>query len=376
MNVTPRSPLVSLPRRAFLGSLALGAAAWALPRRLVGATAAPGRKLGLALVGLGNYSNGELGPALRETQHVRLAGVVTGSREKGEKWAQDYGFPVTSVYDYTTMDRMIDDPTIDVVYVVTPPALHAEHTIRALRAGKHVICEKPMAMSVAECDQMISAAGSAGRALSIGYRLHYDPHHQELMRLVRTQEYGPFLKISSGNGFRLGPRNGVKPWRAIKALAGGGPLMDMGIYSVHAACMAAGATPVAVIASEEPKVRPEFFTDVEETLNYTIEFANGAVCTASTSYERGSGFFRADAERGWFEMNPAFSYRNLKGATSRGLMSYPPLRQQAHHLDAVARSLLENTELPTPAALGRRDMQIVEAIYAAARSGRREPVRS
>ena len=372
---SPRLGLV--PRRTFLGQLSLGAAVLAAPwSSLRGATATPGRKLGLALVGLGNYSTGELGPALRETEFVRLAGVVTGTRAKGEKWAQDFGFPTTSVYDYATMDRIADNPDIDIVYIVTPVALHAEQTIRALQAGKHVICEKPMAMSVAECDQMIAASVAAKRALTIGYRLHADPHHQELMRLERENEFGPFKKIVTSNGFKLNPRDGVKPWRAIAALAGGGPLMDMGVYSLHAACMAAGAAPIAVTAKEEPKLRPEFFTYVEETLNYTLEFANGAVCTGSTSYERGSGHFRADAERGWFEMAPAFSYRNLRGATSKGLMMYPPLRQQAKHLDLIARSLIEGTPLPTPAALGRRDMCIVEAIYAAAKSGRRELVKA
>ena len=157
---SPRLGLV--PRRTFLGQLSLGAAVLAAPwSSLRGATATPGRKLGLALVGLGNYSTGELGPALRETEFVRLAGVVTGTRAKGEKWAQDFGFPTTSVYDYATMDRIADNPDIDIVYIVTPVALHAEQTIRALQAGKHVICEKPMAMSVAECDQMIGERRSA-----------------------------------------------------------------------------------------------------------------------------------------------------------------------------------------------------------------------
>ena len=150
--------------------------------------------------------------------------------------------------------------------------------------------------------------------------------------------------------------------------------MDVGIYSVHAACMAANAAPVAVTASEEPKVRPEFFTDVEETLNFKMEFANGATCEISTSYERGSSRFRAEAERGWFELGPAFGYRNLKGATSRGALSYPPLRQQARHMDAIARSIIEGTPTPVPGELGRRDMQIVEAIYAAAKSGKRVAV--
>jgi len=369
-------PLGSIRRRTFLGQLSVGAAALTLPRlNLRGAEPAP-RKLGLALVGLGSYSTGELGPALRETEHVRLAGVVTGTRAKGEKWAADYGFPEKNIYDYATMDRIADNPEIDIVYVVTPVGLHAEHAIRAAKAGKHVICEKPMAMNAAECDGMIAASKAAKRALAVGYRLHFDPYHQELMRLVRENEFGPFMKMTSTNGFKLGLRNGVKPWRATAALGGGGPLMDVGIYSLHAACMAANATPVAVTAKEEPKVRPEFFTDVEESLNFTLEFANGATAEISTSYERGSNRFRAEAERGWYEMGPAFSYRKLKGATSKGPLEYPPLRQQAKHMDAIARSLIEGTTVPTPGELGQRDMRIIDAIYAAMRSGKRETVKA
>ncbi len=262
-------PLGLIRRRTFLGQLSLGAAALTWPNLgLRGAAPAP-RKLGLALVGLGSYSTGELGPALRETEHVRLAGVVTGTRAKGEKWAADFGFPEKNIYDYATMDRIADNPEIDIVYVVTPVGLHAEHAIRTAKAGKHVICEKPMALNAAECDAMIAASKAAKRALVIGYRLHFDPYHQvlmqlvrdqELMRLVRENEFGPFMKMTSTNGFKLGLRNGVKPWRATAALGGGGPLMDVGIYSLHAACMAANATPVAVTAKEESKVRPEEIT--------------------------------------------------------------------------------------------------------------------
>jgi len=370
------SPIRPLPRRTFLGQLALGAGAFALPAFNVrGAPAVP-RKLGLALVGLGSYATNELAPALRETEFVRLAGVVTGSREKGEKWAKDHGFPTTSIYDYTTMDRLADNPEIDIVYVVTPVSLHAEHSIRAAKAGKHVICEKPMAMNVAECDAMIAASKAAKRSLAIGYRLHYDPYHMELMRLAATQEFGPFMKMNSTFGFKLGLRNGVKPWRAVAALSGGGPLMDVGVYSLHAACMAAVANPIAITANEEPKVRPEFFIDVEETINFSMEFANGARCDVTTSYERGGNIFRAEAAKGWYEVSPAFSYRGLKGATSLGPLNFPPLRQQAKHMDAIARSIVEGAPTPTPGPLGRRDMTVVEAIYAAAKSGKRELVRA
>ena len=186
-------------------------------------------RLGVALIGLGGYSGGALAPALRLTEHCRLTGVVTGSPEVGRTWATDHGFSENSIYDYGSMARMADDPAIDIAYVVTPNALHGEHAIAAARAGKHVICEKPMANTVAECDAILDACRTAGVRLSIGYRLHFDPYHEELRRLVRTGELGPFTRMSGGFSAVM-----TRPqWRAERALAGGGPLMDLGIYVVQ-----------------------------------------------------------------------------------------------------------------------------------------------
>ncbi|HUR60128.1 MAG TPA: Gfo/Idh/MocA family oxidoreductase [Opitutaceae bacterium] len=232
MNQDPR---FHLSRRHFVGRFALGAAAVALAGRSRGQMA-PTKKLGLALCGLGNYARGQLEPALKLTQHCHLTGVVTGSREKGVQWAKDHGFPEKNIYHYDTMAELADNPDIDIVYVVTPNALHARHTIAAAKAGKHVICEKPMALNAAECDTMIAACKAANVRLSIGYRLHFEPHTQELKRLAKDKDFGAFMKMSGGNGFRMQR----KVWRADYKLSGGGPLMDMGIYSVQAACIAAG----------------------------------------------------------------------------------------------------------------------------------------
>lgn len=364
----------SVSRRHFLGQLSIGAsAALALGTDVRGQAPAAPRKLGVVLAGLGNYAKGELLPALKETQFCRLAGVVTGSAEKGQAWAREHGFPEKNVWHYDTMAQMATASDVDIVYVVTPNALHAEHTIRAAAAGKHVVCEKPMAVSVAECDTMIAACRKAGRSLSIGYRLHYDPYHQELIRLARAKEFGPFMKMTGGFGFHMAR----KVWRAEHALAGGGPMMDVGIYAVHEACLAANADPIAVTAKERPKTRPDFFVDVEETLDWTMEFANGAKAELFTSYQENLNQFRAEAAKGWYEVGPpAFSYRGLKASTStRGALQFPPLRQQAAHLDAIARSIIDRTELPTPGALGRRDMVIIEGVYEAARTGKRVTLR-
>jgi glucose-fructose oxidoreductase len=361
---------VSLSRRDFIGRVSLGAAALSLSTRLGAAEAAPQKKLGIALAGLGGYARGQLAPALKNyTQHCRLVGVVTGSKEKGQQWAKDHGFPEKNIYSYDTMAQMADNPDIDIVYVVTPNALHAQHTIAAAKAGKHVICEKPMAISVAECDAMIAACQAANVKLSIGYRLHFDPFHQELKRHAREKDFGPFMKITGANGFTM-PR---KVWRADHKLSGGGPLMDMGIYCLHAACMAAdGAAPIAVTATEHPKTRPEIFADVEEGLDWTMEFANGAKAEFMSSYSRNDGRFRAEAEKDFMAFEPAFGYNGIKVMTSKGPLAITPVpSQQAIQMDDFAQCVRDRRQTIVPGEMGRRDMTVVEAIYKAMRTRQR-----
>lgn len=361
----------SSSRRTFLGLFPAGAAALALTARGGAQGAPPARKLGVALCGLGNYSRGQLGPALKLTQHCALRGVVTGSREKGEAWAKEFGFPEKNIYNYATMARMIDNPDIDIVYVVTPNSLHPEHAIAAAWAGKHVISEKPLANTVADCNAMITACRVNGVKLSVGYRLQFEPHYDELKRLARTKEWGPFRKMEGGLGFTMNQPQ----WRAEKALAGGGPLMDLGIYAVQAACMAAavgfaGDTPVVITGRERPKKRPEFFRDVEETIEWSMEFPGGVKGDFVTSYNGGIDRFRAEAEKGWIEFAPAFAYGGLKVSTAQGPLNLPvPPRQQVAQMDDFALCIRENRETRVPGEMGRRDMVIIEAIYASAAQG-------
>ncbi|MGH8016990.1 MAG: Gfo/Idh/MocA family protein [Opitutaceae bacterium] len=365
-------------RRAFLQHLSLGAAALAsgaglAPGLRAAENARAGRKLGVALAGLGGYSTGQLAPALRETSLCRLAGVVTGSRAKGERWAQEHGFPENCIYNYDTMTDIAENPGIDIIYIVTPPGLHAEHTIRAAGTGKHIICEKPMAVSVKECDAMIEACRAAGVKFSIGYRLHYHPIHQEVKRLATGADYGPFESMNGAFGFRTGR----KSWRLTQKLGGGGPLMDVGIYVIQSACMAAGTTPVAATARELPKTRPEFFDEVEETLVFDLEFPGGVHCEGRTSYNESYNRFRAESSEGWIEIEPAFSYGGLRARTSRGPLPASSINQQAAQMDAFAQVILDDGESIVPGEMGRRDMQIITAIYESARhDGRRMEIGS
>jgi len=350
-------------RRQFLRNLTLSGAVAMAPGRLF-AEAEGGRKLGIALAGLGGYSTGQLGPALKTTQACRLAGVVTGSPDKGRKWAAEHGFPETHIYHYDTMAEMAENPDIDIVYVVTPNALHAEHAIAAAKAGKHVICEKPMAVTVEQCDAIIAACKEAGVKLGMGYRLHYEPCHIELKRLAKTGEFVPFTKMDGGFSFIMNGRQ----WRIERELSGGGPLMDLGVYVIQNHFMAAcEVMPVAITARELPKEKPDFFNEVEETIEWTMEFANGAVATGHTSYNLRRNDFRADAGQAWYRIDPAFGYRGQKAESHLGPLEFDaPASQQALQMDAFARHMRDAAPNLVPGEMGRRDMVVVEAIYASA----------
>jgi glucose-fructose oxidoreductase len=407
---TPANPAPSSSsRRQFVGQLAAGAAALALAPATARAADAPppgaparggapgrgrgpatppaplpSRKLGVALVGLGSYSNGSLAPALQRTQHCAFTGVATRDPEgKGKQWAQRFGFPEKNIYAYDKIEAMKDNPDIDIVYVVTPNGLHLQDVLAAAKAGKHVITEKPMGNTVAECDKMIQACRDAGVQLGLGYRNNFDPIFQEMMRIARWKELGA-VKSMSGE-YSGGVQ--ANAWRAKKDLAGGGPIMDLGVYVIHAAILAAnGETPVAVTANATN--RPNL-PEIETIMEFTLEFANGAKCDGYTSYAGqkpgggGGSRFRVDYERGFVNFAQAFN-PGVRAETHKGPLSFPDVMPQgdrtygqARQLDEFARCVRDRMPTSVPGEMGRQDMLVVEAIYAsAANNGARTVVKA
>jgi predicted dehydrogenase len=224
----------SLSRKDFLRSVCLAGVGLTISSSLNAFIKVNGsKKLGVALVGLGNYSTYQLAPALQKTNNCYLAGIVTGTKEKEIIWSDKYGIKPGSIYDYDNFDSIKDNSDIDIVYVVLPVAMHKDFVIRAAKAKKNVICEKPMAMNVSECFEMIEACKSNGVKFSIGYRLHFEPFNLEIMHLGQQKSFGKIQNIVTSNGFVYsGPADN---WRLKKNMAGGGGLMDMGIYALHAA---------------------------------------------------------------------------------------------------------------------------------------------
>ncbi|MCB2409121.1 Gfo/Idh/MocA family protein [Hymenobacter lucidus] len=327
-----------------------------------------GRQLGVALVGLGKYSTGQLAPALQQTRLCKLAGIVTGTPAKAKQWKKQYNIPDKNIYDYQNFDRIADNPDIDIIYIVLPVGLHAEYVERAAKAGKHVICEKPMAPTADECRRMIAAMQKAGKKFSIGYRLHFEPHHQEMMRLGQQQALGPIKSLVADNGFRF---NNDTPWRVSKKLAGGGPLMDMGIYCLQGVIYTKGDIPVSVTAKLAPNPDPKgLFKEVEAGVNWQMQFADGAVADCRTSYaENLNSRLRAEAAKGFLELQPAFGYGGIEGRTSQGPMNLQNVPQQARQMDDFADCVLNDKPTRVPGEMGLRDVQLLQAIYRAAETG-------
>jgi len=330
------------------------------------------KKLGIALVGLGSYAGGQLAPALQATEHCYLAGIVTGTPSKIPTWKSQYNIPDQNVYNYQNFDTIKDNKDIDIVYVVLPNSRHAEYVVRAAAAGKHVICEKPMAITVEDCDRMIDACKKAGKMLSIGYRLHFEPYNLEMVKLGKEKTFGKLKKLSAGFGFR--PPAGV--WRLKKELSGGGPLMDVGIYCIQGFCYVSGAEPISVTAQEGPKTDLEKFKEVEESLTWQFEMPGGVIAEGKTSYGEGMNFLKAEAENGVFQLTSAFNYSGQRGETPRGPMNFPQVNQQAKQMDDFALAIRNNRPTPVPGEMGRRDVKLLTAIYEAMKTGKKVQIKA
>jgi predicted dehydrogenase len=351
-------------RRKFIIQLGAGAGMLILPPLPLwqkSVASRSGKKLGIALVGLGSYSTYQLAPALSETQNCELAGIVTGTPEKAVKWQERYKIPDKNIFNYGNFDTIANNDAIDIVYVVLPNSMHHEYVIRAAKAGKHVICEKPMAVSVKECHEMIDTCKKYSVRLFIGYRLHFDPYHLAA-RKFRTSEAGRLKAVDSAFAFRIGDPG---QWRLNKSLAGGGSVMDLGVYCIQASRYCTGEEPVSVTAVEE-KTDPIKFAQVEETMKMQLEFPIGMTATAMCSYNRYANYLKLNSEKGQFELDSAFSYNGIRGQTNNEKISFPPFNQQAAQMDGFSRCITD--ELPSDAdgEEGLKDMRVIEAIYKSA----------
>ncbi len=321
------------------------------------------KKLGLALMGLGYYSTQILAPSIQMCKNTYLAGIITGTPSKAEEWSTKYKLKKENIYNYDNFDEIVSNKEIDIVYVVLPNGLHKEFTIRAARAGKHVICEKPMAINAAECQEMIAACNENNVRLSIGYRMHYEPNTQEIMRLAKDKDFGDIRQISTGAGFNMGS---FDSWKSKKELSGGA-MMDMGVYPLQAARYATGEEPISVSA-QTFKIRPDKI-EADEVTSFQLQFPSGTVANCETGFHANFNYLKVFCEKGWYELDPFSSYNGIMGKKSKGEFNFKQVNQQARQMDEVAWCIINKKPMRVPGEEGLKDMIIVDKIFESIEQG-------
>ena len=361
----------TMSRRRVIKTIATGSGILLLSPKTI--FASPTRfkdKLGIALVGLGYYSTDLLAPALQQTKHCYLAGIVTGTPAKAEAWKQKYNIPDKNIYNYQNFDSIANNPDIDVVYVVLPPSMHKEYVIRAANAGKEVWCEKPMALTEAECKAMIEACRSNKRSLAIGYRLHHEPNTQEWRRIIKEKKLGKVTKVNCAAGYR---ENRTDHWKQKKEM-GGGVLYDMGVYAIQGARLGANMEPVSIVSAQTSTTRPEIYKNgLDETTIAKLEFPGGVIADIKTSFGENINFNTITCEKGEIKIEPYSAYNGQNGTSPLGTINHPysiPF-QQAKQMDDDALSIINKKPMLVPGEEGLRDIRIVEAIYKSAASKQR-----
>lgn len=356
---------MELTRREF-GKLA-GAAVLTgmLPRAQAGE-----RKIGWCIVALGRISMDHFMPGLQQSKTGRIVALVSGHRPKAEQQAALYGVPANAIYNYENYDHIAENKEIDAAYIALPNGMHAEYTIRAARAGKHVLCEKPMATSVADSQAMINACRAAGKKLMIAYRCQYEPVNLRAIELIRSGAIGQVQAIESANGFNIAKGE----WRLNRKLAGGGPLMDVGIYSLNASRYLTGEEPTDIHANASVIDHDGRFTQVEENVGWTMKFPSGILASCNTTYGGDmNGFYRVHGSKGMIELSPAFGYEGIHLRAE--IWGQPPIdmpdpqsgpQQFTVQADYFAGCIRNNKEPKSDGEEGLRDMKLMSEIYKAA----------
>ena len=334
-------------------------------------------------MGLGRLSLEAILPAMAMTKFCRLRAVMTGDRSKGVRGASQHGVPEHSVYGYDEWDRLAANQDVQAVYIVTPNGLHLDQVRAAARIGRHVLCEKPMANDSAEAEEMVALCKAAGVILMVAYRLQYEPHHRELVRIARSGQFGALKLIEAHNGQ---VQDTASQWRHVKGLAGGGALPDIGIYGLNFSRFITGEEPVEVMAWMWSTPGDPRFEEVEENVAWMMRFPSGTVARLATAYDA----HEARPARLYFQqatvaLEPAFAYRGLRLHVHRRAPDREDAElveeriteeknQFATEMDHMAECVLTGRRPHTPGEEGVQDHRVMEAIYRSARENRPIPL--
>ena len=329
-----------------------------------------GPVLRVAIMGLGSYGN-RVAEAMKACKKAKLVGVISGTPSKIKDWQTRYSIPEKNCYNYENFDNVKSNPDIDAVYVITPNGMHRDEVIRVAKAGKHVICEKPMAINAAEGQEMIDACNKAGVKLLVGYRMHFEPKTLEVIRMRKSGEFGKVLFFQGLCGFVIGDPG---QWRLNKQLSGGGSMMDIGIYAVNGARYMVGEDPIWVTAQETKTNHIKFKEGVDETIQFQFGFPGGATASCLSTYTMNNlDRFFLNCEKGFAEMQPSTGYGPIMGRTNKGELNQPITVHQTVQMDEMADIIFHGKQpiVPVDGYEALKDLKLIDAIYLAARTGKR-----
>jgi predicted dehydrogenase len=335
------------------------------------------KRIGFAVVGLGRIAQDAILPAFRHSRKAKLVAVVSGDEKKAKRLAAKFG--ASDYYTYDDYALCLNHPHVQAVFIANHNGGHAEYTIRTAAARKHVLCEKPMANTVEECQRMIEACRTNGVRLMIAYRKYFEPASLALKKLVKSGKLGRLKILHSAFTINLPPGSKTPAWQLSRAQAGGGSLVDVGVYCVNTVRWLLDREPIEASAYAW-SFDPARFSEVEENIAFQLKFPAGIVLQASSSFGAAKGsFLHVHGEKGWAALDPAYPYnerRHLFGEINGRWFQkeFRPMDEFALELDAFADAIRLGRD-PEPDGLeGLRDVVVMQAIYRSARENRPVPV--
>jgi predicted dehydrogenase len=327
-------------------------------------------KVRYAVVGLGYIAQAAVLPSFAHARrNSSLHAIVSGSPEKLNEVGDKYRIPVRATYD--DYERCLQE--VDAVYICTPNSEHAGYAERAANAGKHILCEKPLAVSQQECERMIKAAKDNNVKIMTAYRLHFEPLFLEVLELVKSGKIGEPRFFSSSFSMHARP-GGIRTQREL----GGGTLFDLGVYCINTARLMFRAEPIEVIASSIDGARSNM-PEIDEMTSGIMRFDGDRLATFTTSFNaNGVSDFRVVGTEGNIHAEPAYEYAEALGYTLT--VGEKIRKKKGRRRDQFAAEIAYFSDCvmqgrdPEPSAEeGCWDVRVVNALYESANSG--QPVK-
>lgn len=323
-------------------------------------------KVRYAVVGLGYIAQAAVLPSFAHARrNSSLHAIVSGSTEKLNQLGDKYRVPVRASYD--EYERCLQE--VDAVYIATPNSKHADYAVRAAKAGKHVLCEKPLAVTQEECRRMIKAAQQADIKIMTAYRLHFEPLFLEVLDIVRSGKIGEPRFFSSNFSLHAKP-GGIRTQREL----GGGTLYDLGIYCINTARLMFGAEPTEVFASSIDGARSNM-PEIDEMTSGLMKFDGDRLATFTTSFNaNGVSDFRVVGTEGNIHAEPAYEYAEALGYTltvgeTQRNKKGRRRDQFAAEISYFSDCILNGTDPEPSAEEGCWDVRVVNALYQSAERG-------